>query len=112
MDVFFKGVNNLTATVLLVEILAKFLRYDQIAAFSAGAIWAALNFRDLKKAGKVTSSWGKIIGVFAITTIIAGMGVSMAAMWAWREDALTRRVIVTAKEEDRNNCIGEVINEK
>lgn len=60
----------------------------------------------------MTSSWGKIIGVFAITTIIAGMGVSMAAMWAWREDALTRRVIVTAKEEDRNNCIGEVINEK
>jgi hypothetical protein len=32
------------------------------------------------------------------TTIVAGPGAAMAAMWAWREEALTKRVIVTPKK--------------
>ena len=98
MEVFFKGVGSPSAAVPLVETLAKFLRYDQIATFSAGAIWTALNFHDLKNVGKVTSSWGNIIGIFAGTSIVAGPGAAMAAMWAWREEALTRRVIATPKK--------------
>lgn len=98
-EVFFKGISSPSAPAALVQNLAKFLRYDQIAAFGAGAIWTGLNFHDLKKAGKVTSGWGKIVGVFAATTLVAGPGAAMAAMWAWREEALARRVIVHAKKE-------------
>jgi hypothetical protein len=97
-EVFFQGVRNPSAAVPLALGLAKFLRYDQIASFSAGGIWTALSFHDLKKAGKVTAGWGKIVGIFTGTTIVAGPGAAMAAMWAWREEALTKRVIVTPKK--------------
>jgi hypothetical protein len=97
-DVFFQGVRNPIAAVPLALGVAKFLRYDQIASFGAGAIWTALSFHDLKKARKVTAGWGKIVGVFTGTTIVAGPGAAMAAMWAWREEALTKRVIVTPKK--------------
>jgi hypothetical protein len=103
MEVFFKGISSPSAPAPLMETLAKFLRYDQIAAFSAGAIWTALSFHDLKKVGKVTSGWVNIVGVFAGTTIVAGPGAAMAAMWAWREEALTKRVIATAKNEEAKN---------
>lgn len=79
--------------------LAKFLRYDQIAAFGAGAIWTALSFHDLKKAGKVNSGWAKILGVFSGITLVAGPGAAMAAMWGWREEALGKKVVMKPKKE-------------
>jgi hypothetical protein len=98
-DVFFKGIRSPSAPASLALSLAKFLRYDQIAAFSAGAIWTALSFHDLKKAGKLNSGWAKIGGFFAGTTLVAGPGAAMATMWAWREEALAKKVVVQPKKE-------------
>jgi hypothetical protein len=91
VNVFFQGIRNPSASVSAVVSLAKVFRYDQIAAFSAGAVWIMLNFRDLKKAGKLNAGWGRIVGVLAGTTLVAGPGAAMAAMWAWREEALAKR---------------------
>lgn len=99
MKVFFEGVSNPSAAAPLIQVLGKFLRYDQIAAFGAGAIWTGLNFHDLKKAKKVTSSWATIVGVFAGTTLVAGPGAAMAAMWAWREEALARQEVLSPKKK-------------
>lgn len=98
-EVFFKGVTDPSAPLPLIQGLAKFLRYDQICAFSAGAIWTLLSFRDLKKAGKLNAGWGRIVGVFAGTTIVAGPGAAMAAMWAWREEVLAKRKEVLPQKE-------------
>lgn len=91
MSVFFKGISNPSASVTVMESLAKAFRYDQIAAFSAGAVWIMLSFHDLRKARKLNAPWGKIVGVFAGTTLVGGLGAGMAAMWAWREECLARR---------------------
>lgn len=88
INVFFKGVSSPTASVSLVEGIARTLRYDQLATFSAGAIWTMLHFRDLKKANKLQASWGKIVGIFAGVTAVAGPGAAMGLMWAWREEIL------------------------
>jgi hypothetical protein len=89
--VFFEGVCNPSSSKSWAISLAKGFRYDQIAAFSAGAIWTMLSFRDLKMAGKLNAGWARIVGVFAGTTVVAGPGAAMAAMWAWREEALAKR---------------------
>jgi hypothetical protein len=81
-EVFFKGVSNPSEVVPLAQALTKFLRYDQIAAFSASTVWAMLSFRDLKRGGKVTTSWSKIVGAYAGITLVAGPGAALSAMWA------------------------------
>lgn len=100
-QLFFQGVKEPGNAVSVVQALGKFFRYDQLAAFSAGAIWTMLSFKDLKKAGKVSAGWGKIVGLFAGTTLIAGPGAAMTAMWAWREEALAKREKVIVREEKR-----------
>jgi hypothetical protein len=96
-EVFFKGVTNPSAAVPLVQTLAKFLRYDQIAALSASTIWTMLSFHDLKRGGKLTTNWSKIVGAYAGIMLVAGPGAAMSAMWAWREEALAKRQIVVPK---------------
>lgn len=91
MHVFFEGVRNPSASVSVMASLAKTFRYDQIAAFSAGVVWAMLSFKDLKKAGKLNAGWGRTVGVFAGTMIVAGPGAAMATMWGWREEVLAKR---------------------
>jgi hypothetical protein len=90
-DLFFGGISNPAAVPSLMEGAAKFLRYDQIATFGAGAIWTMLSFRDLKKAGKLQAGWPKIFGIFGATTLVAGPGAAMVTMWAWREEVLAAR---------------------
>jgi hypothetical protein len=98
-DVFFQDICSTSATGPVMQSIARFLRYDQITSFSAGAIWTMLSFRDLKNAGKLTSGWGRIIGVFGGVTLFAGPGAAMAAMWAWREEALAKREVVVIKKK-------------
>lgn len=90
-DVFFKGISSPSAPATLIEGAAKFLRYDQLTTFGAGAMWTMLSFMDLKKAGKIQAGWLKIAGIFGATTVVAGPGAAMMVMWAWREEALARR---------------------
>jgi hypothetical protein len=78
--------------------LAKNFRYNQLSAFSAGAIWTMLSFRDLKKAGKLTTGWGKIVGTFAGVTALGGPRATMTAMWAWREETLAKRDVSVTKK--------------
>jgi hypothetical protein len=90
-EIFFQGIGSPSTVPNLLEGAAKFLRYDQIATFGAGAIWTMLSFWDLKKAGKVRTDWPKIFVTFGALTVIAGPGTAMVTMWAWREEALAAR---------------------
>lgn len=99
MEIFFSGLANPAAALPLIEGAAKALRYDQIAAFSAGALWILLSFGDLKKTGKIDAGWGHILGVFAGTTIAGGPGAAMAVMWAWREESMARRGTNVARKK-------------
>lgn len=92
-DIFFKDIGNPSVAVPLLEGATKVLRYDQIAAFSAGAAWTFLSFGNLKRAGIMNARWGRIIGVLAGTTLVAGPGAGMAVMWAWREEVLAGRKV-------------------
>jgi hypothetical protein len=97
-DVFFQDIRNPLAAEPVMQSIAKFLRYDQITTFSASAIWTMLTFRDLKKAGKLTACWGRIIRTFAGITLVAGPGAAMAAIWAWREETLAKREVVVIEK--------------
>jgi hypothetical protein len=97
-QIFFKGLGNPSDALPLIEGAAKVLRYDQIASFSAGIVWTLLSFGDLKRAGKLDAGWGRIVGIFAGTTLVAGPGAGMAVMWAWREEVLAKKVAVRGKK--------------
>ena len=90
-DIFFAGISSPSTVPNIMEGTAKFLRYDQIATFGAGAIWTMLSFWDLKSAGKVRLEWQKIFIMFGALTSIFGPGATMVTMWAWREEALATR---------------------
>ncbi|KAI9746304.1 MAG: hypothetical protein M1818_000015 [Claussenomyces sp. TS43310] len=90
-DVFFQGIRDPTAVGSLAASIAKSLRYDYLVAFSAGAMWIGLSFRDLKRAGKLRAGWAKIFGVFAGSTLFMGPGAAMATMWSWREETLAKK---------------------
>ena len=74
MNVFSEGIHNPSTSVSAMASLVTAFRYDQIAAFSTGAIRTMLSFKGLKKAGKLTAGWARIVGVFAGTTVVAGPG--------------------------------------
>ncbi|TVY89097.1 Paxilline synthesis protein A [Lachnellula willkommii] len=92
-DVFFAGISSPSTVPNLMEGAALFLKYDQIATFSAGAAWTMLSFWDLKSAGKVRLEWYKIVGIFGALTSIFGPGAAMMTMWAWREEALVKKKV-------------------
>lgn len=97
-NIFFKGLSNPSKALPLIEGAAKAIRYDQLAAFGAGALWVLLSFRDLKVKKRVRTSWLGVVGVFAGTTVVAGPGAAMGVMWAWREEMLAKRKVVEGKK--------------
>jgi hypothetical protein len=84
-QIFFSNIMDPSAEHTMLYGAAKVLRYDQICMFSAGIVWTLLHFWDLKRAGFVTASWVKIVGVFGGAVVICGPGAAMALMWNWRE---------------------------
>jgi hypothetical protein len=100
-EVFFSGLSAPTEYVSLIQSSAKALRYNQISAFGAGAIWTMLSFGDLKRAGKLQPAcgWGKIVGIFAGITFFLGPGAAMVVMWAWREDMLAKRKVELVEQK-------------
>lgn len=96
-EVFLEGIRNPGAAVPLFQKLSRAFRYDQICAFSAGAFWTLLSFRDLKKAKKVETSWPKIVGTMTGLTLLVGPGAMMTTMWAWREEALAKKHVPAVK---------------
>ncbi|TVY29863.1 Citreoviridin biosynthesis protein [Lachnellula hyalina] len=96
-DVFFAGISSPSTVPNIMQGAAMFLKYDQIATFSAGAAWIMLSFWDLKSAGKVHLEWQKIFTIFGFLTSIFGPGAAMMIMWAWREEALVAKKKVAKK---------------
>lgn len=99
-EVFFKSLSNPSEALPLITGAAKVFRYDQIAASTAGAIWVMLSFKDLKKANKIHTGWPGIVGAFAGTTLLAGPGAAMTAMWAWREECLAKKDVDDAEKSN------------
>ncbi|KAE9370143.1 hypothetical protein N431DRAFT_411272 [Stipitochalara longipes BDJ] len=87
-QIFFSNLSSPSAEHTMLYGAAKVLRYDHICCFSAGAVWILLHFWDLKRAGYVTASWLRIVGILAGTTFICGPGAGMAVMWGWRDFAI------------------------
>lgn len=97
-DVFFKDISSPSAAATLVSGTARFLRYDQIFCFGAGALWTLLSFKDLKNAGKTQAGWAKIIASLTGGTLAFGPGAAMIGMWAWREEMLANRKMAAKKQ--------------
>jgi hypothetical protein len=91
-EIFFFNVSNPTAPITMLKGAAKVLRYDQICAFGASAVWTLLHFWDLKREGLISGvGWGRILGVFAGMSVVGGPGAAMCGMWGWREEVLNGR---------------------
>jgi hypothetical protein len=91
MDIFFLNLRNPETEIGMLKGAAKVLRYDQISAFGAGAVWIGLHFWDLKRKNLVSGGWGKLLALLIGMTLVAGPGAGMAVMWSWREGALWGR---------------------
>ncbi|KAH7419384.1 hypothetical protein BKA64DRAFT_751832 [Cadophora sp. MPI-SDFR-AT-0126] len=99
IEIFFSNLRNPAAALPLIAGALKVLRYDQICAFSATAIWTLLSFKDLKLAGKLRAGWRRVIGVFAAMNVVVGPGAALSVMWAWREERLAKRRDLVKKNE-------------
>lgn len=95
--VFFSNLGSPNAAIPLLEGTVKALRYDQISAFSATAVWTLLSFKDLKKAGKLETGWRRILGIFAALNVVTGPGAALTVMWAWREETLAKRTNIAKR---------------
>ncbi len=73
---FSQGIVTPQKALPLIEGAIKTLIYDQFVAFSAGALWTLLSFRDSKRVKK----------------LVAGPGAAMGVMWGWREEFLAKRI--------------------
>ena len=67
-----------------------FLKYDEIFCFGSAAVWVLLCFWDLKREGRMTAGWVKILGFYTAVTLALGPGTGLICMWGWREDVLAR----------------------
>jgi hypothetical protein len=76
--------------VNLTQSVGLFLKYDYAFGFFGTVVWILLFFGDLKRIGKMETSWGVIIAsVFGIVWV-AGHGAMVAAFWWWREEILAK----------------------
>ncbi|KAH7348538.1 hypothetical protein BKA65DRAFT_594347 [Rhexocercosporidium sp. MPI-PUGE-AT-0058] len=90
-QVFISGIMNTGANfTTLEEGMRMFLKYDEIFSFGSAAIWVLLCFGDLKREGRLTASWGKVLLVFGGMSLGLGPGAGLVGMWWWRENVLAR----------------------
>jgi hypothetical protein len=92
-DVFFSGLSNPGKAVVTIAIgSARFLRYDQICTLGAGLYWTAIQFWDLKRAERTTTSWLKFLGTMTLSTISLGPGAAMAGFGYWKETLREKKI--------------------
>lgn len=90
-QVFLGGITNRDVQFKTVEEgMRMFFKYDEVFCFGSAAIWVLLCFWDLKREGRVTAGWVKILGFYAAVTLALGPGTGLVCMWGWREDVLSR----------------------
>lgn len=58
-----------------------------------------VEFQGLGEGWEVEWWVGRTVSVFTCTTIVAGPGAAMAAMWAWREETLAKREKVVVENK-------------
>ncbi|KAH9219751.1 BcBOA8 protein [Leptodontidium sp. 2 PMI_412] len=90
-QVFLSGLLNTEAKFkTLEECIGMFLKYDEVFCFGSAAIWVLLCFWDLKREGRLTAGWAKVLVVFGGMSLGLGPGAGLVGMWGWREDILAR----------------------
>ncbi len=90
-ELFFSGLATPFDVInSLEEAMSMLLKYDELFCFSSAAIWVLLCFWDLKREGRLTTGWGKIVTCFVVSTVVFGPGAGLAGMWGWREEVLAR----------------------
>lgn len=68
--------------------VGQFLKYDYAFGFLGMTVWILLFFGDLKRIGKMETSWGVIGAVVVGVTAAVGPGAMVALLWWWREEIL------------------------
>lgn len=96
----------------LTDFIRDFLRYDQIFAFSPGLLWLVYLFWDLKHAGMVEVSWGRILlsGIGAMVAL--GPGATLGIGWLWRERVIAEKRHKTALTEETVDRLHGVLEKK
>ncbi|KAK0121847.1 hypothetical protein ONS95_010127 [Cadophora gregata] len=90
-QVFLSGITNRAVQFNTVEEgMRMFLKYDEAFCFGSAPIWVLLCFRDLKREGRLTAGWAKILGFYSAVTLTLGPGTGLVFMWGWREDVLAK----------------------
>lgn len=64
------------------------IQFDFVCSFSAGYLWLAYHFWDLKAAGICSASWIRILGTALVTGIAFGPGAVLLLGWIVREELL------------------------
>ncbi|KAM3065605.1 FAD-dependent monooxygenase boa8 [Clarireedia jacksonii] len=76
-------------------LIAVLLRSETVYAYGAASFWALLHFSDLKYNKKLSASWFTILGVLVISTVVAGPRVALLILWAWREEVMARKLVMS-----------------
>ena len=66
----------------------------QTSLYGAAFYWTFLHFADLKFVGKSKQSWLLILTISLSSTFLAGPGVGLIVMWAWREEIMAKKHVV------------------
>ncbi|RYO88713.1 hypothetical protein DL764_008700 [Monosporascus ibericus] len=77
------------------------IRYHHLITFGSSLLWELLHFRDLRRAGRLNTSYLKVAGVLFGTAMLMGPGAAMALAWAWREEVLARKARWDTEAEKR-----------
>ncbi|CZS93253.1 uncharacterized protein RAG0_03624 [Rhynchosporium agropyri] len=87
---FSRMLNRETTFKKLEEGMRMFLKYDELFCFTSGVIWVLLCFSDLKREGRLTAGWRKVVAIFTGMTLGLGPGAGLVIIWWWRDEILTR----------------------
>jgi hypothetical protein len=71
------------------------LRKDTVFAYSAALLWILLHFSDLKCNGKLKNGWLAILGILTFSIVAAGHRVALLILWAWREEIMGRKLVIS-----------------
>lgn len=90
-ELFLSGVLHWDRQYETLEALLRiFLKVDQLFSFGGAIFWVLLCFWDLKREGRFTATWGKVLASLAAMGVLGGPGTAVVGMWWWREEILAR----------------------
>ena len=84
-----------------IPLMRKHFQISHLSAFGSLLMWLVYLFADLKNAHLVQQSWIFLLSTAALTTLCLGPGVTLAAGWCWREEALRRDTVEVEEVGDQ-----------